>query len=108
MPAVIEKIAGISENLDPQMVAVVTAQSHRQRHASMGVVVAWQIADDHLLMLLQRQFDDVDHEIDASHHDFLVSLVNVKLVSMSRRKISSIIGVLPVAKIEDNSCFTRG
>ena len=53
------------------------AQPHRQRYAGMRIVVSRQIADDHLLVLLQRKLDNVDHEIDAGHHDLVVTTIRL-------------------------------
>ena len=84
------------------------SQSHGQSDMRMGIVVAWQVANDHLLMLLKRQFHDIDHEIYAGLHDLEISAVDIQRETMSRGDILLVVGVLPVTKVEDDGCLARG
>ena len=58
--------------------SVMPSQSHGQSDVRMRIVIAWQVADNHLLVLLKRQFHDIGHEIYAGLHELEISTVDIQ------------------------------
>ena len=74
----------------------------------VGVVIAWQVSNHHMLMLLKRQFHDIDHEIYAGLHEFEISTVDIQREPMPRCDILLVVRMLPVTEVEDDGCLARG
>ena len=78
MPAIIEKLAWLGEDGHSWVFSVMPSQSHGQSDMRMGIMIAWQVANDHLLVLLKRQFHHINHEIYAGLHDLEISTVDIQ------------------------------